>query len=117
MDCPAEDRGLRADGSAKGKHRSLLRCGPLAGCAERQRCLDGQAVREPEESLRAFGRNPRDRPGPKGLGRNLFRDEPKPSPARDSISAEVGLGSNVGPHLHLRVRLAVCGRSSMETGR
>jgi len=45
-----------------------------------------------------FGRNPRDRPGPKGLGRNLPRDELKPSPARDSDSGEVGAGSNAGPH-------------------
>lgn len=48
-----------------------------------------------------FGRNPRDRPGPKGLGRNLPRDELKPSPARDSDPGEVGAGSDAGPHFHL----------------
>jgi hypothetical protein len=93
-------RKTEAFGPTEPRRESIGTCSDAdpAGCAERQRCLVGQAVREPEEGLRAFGRNPRDRPGPKGLGRNLFRDEPKPSPARDSDPVEVGPGSNAGPH-------------------
>ena len=75
--CPAEDRDLRIDGAAKGKHRDLFRYGPMLVV---RRGSNGSAdIRlGNRKKPSGFGRNPRDRPGPKGLGRNLSRTGPSP---------------------------------------
>ena len=44
-----------------------------------------------------FGRNPRDRPGPKGLGRNLSRDNPSPHRRGIWIRAKWGPAATPAP--------------------
>lgn len=77
--------------------------GPGSGRSARQRWQEGHPVKGTEEIARS-AKDPRDRPGPKGLGRNPLPGRPKPSPARDLDPGEVGAGGNAGPHCFVPVR-------------
>ena len=76
------NRSLRAHGTAKGKHPELasMRTLPVIAESSNVSMHDRPGNRKTSSDV---GRNPRDRPGPKGLGRNLLPEWPKPSPARD----------------------------------
>src|SRR5690606_15639105 len=98
FECPANRKS--SDGrNAKGSQNGLPGCETIDlkhDEAAMHRHISGQGTRR--RAARPFGRNPRDWPGSRDLGRNLSRDEPKPSPARDSDQGEVGAGGNAGPH-------------------
>lgn len=85
MDCPAENRGLRANGAAKGKLRNLFRCGPrrLCGEAAMSRRTSGQGTgRRPS----GFRKEPK---GPTGAE----RPRPEPLPGRAQALTGAGFGS------------------------
>lgn len=86
MECPAEDRGFRANGAAKGKYRNLFRCGPRRLC--------GEAAMLQRTSGQGTGRRPSGfRKEPKGpTGAERPRPEPLPGRAQALTGAGFGFG-------------------------